>query len=86
MVSLYLDDSAVKLDKLSSALAQESPSCTELDGVVHQLKGSSASIGAPRVTAACVAFREAAQAENVEGMRQSLSTMKNEFTQARATQ
>ena len=50
---------------------------------MHQLKGSSASIGAARVTAACIAFRAAAQAADVPGMKVLLDTMRDEFTQAR---
>ena len=48
-------------------------------------QGSSSSIGAPRVTAACVDFRAAAQAADVDAMRQHLKSMRAEFTEVSAT-
>jgi HPt (histidine-containing phosphotransfer) domain-containing protein len=83
VVQLYLDDSVVKLDKLTTALAAETPPVADIDGVVHQFKGSSASLGAARVAAACVSFRTAAKASDVEGMKTWLAAMRAEFTQAR---
>ncbi len=83
VVQLYLDDSVVKLDKLTTALAAETPPVADIDGVVHQFTGSSASLGAARVAAACVSFRTAAKASDVEGMKTWLAAMRAEFTQAR---
>jgi HPt (histidine-containing phosphotransfer) domain-containing protein len=90
MVALYLEDSAGKLDKLAAALAPGAAAAlapgaaAELYGVVHQLKGSSASIGASRVTATCVAFHSAAQATDVGAMRALLGVLASEFVQASA--
>jgi histidine-containing phosphotransfer protein len=82
-VQLYLDDSVVKLDKLALALEADTPPVADIDGVVHQFKGSSASLGAARVASACVSFRTAAKAADVEGMKTWLAAMRSEFSQAR---
>ena len=84
---MFVDDSANKLSKLEAALSSSEPDAhaAELDGVVHQFKGSSSSIGAPRVTAACVDFRAAAQAADVDAMRQHLKAMRKEFNAVSAT-
>ena len=84
---MFVDDSNAKLSKLEAALSGSEPDAhaAELDGVVHQFKGSSSSIGAPRVTAACVDFRAAAQAADVAAMRKHLEAMRSEFAAVSAT-
>ena len=88
---MFVDDSAAKLSKLEAALGSgdkdDAPATpfADLDGVVHQFKGSSSSIGAPRITAACVEFRNATQAADVAAMRTHLAAMRAEFTAVRAT-
>ena len=54
VVELYFDDSAGKLEKLDQRLAAPSPDYNEVDQLVHQFKGSSASFGAQRLAALCV--------------------------------
>ena len=83
MVTLYLEDSQAKLEKLAASLAADSPACADMDSVVHQFKGSSASIGAGRVAAACVAFRAAAKGADVGGMRTWLEKITAEFEEVR---
>ena len=84
---MFVEDSTTKLSKLEAALASSEPDAhaAELDGVVHQFKGSSSSIGAPRVTAACVDFRAAAQKADVNAMRKHLEAMRTEFAAVSAT-
>jgi histidine-containing phosphotransfer protein len=82
---MFVEDSNAKLSKLEEALSSPKPDGAELDGVVHQFKGSSSSIGASRVTAACVDFRAAAQAEDVDAMRKHLEAMRTEFAAVSAT-
>lgn len=54
VTSLYFEDSAGKLDKLRAKLSVDAPDYGELDQIVHQLKGSSASFGASAVAQHCV--------------------------------
>lgn len=54
VVELYFQDSAAKLDRLSAKLAEAPPDYSEVDALVHQFKGSSASFGAQTITQHCV--------------------------------
>ena len=54
VVELYFEDSAGKLDKLEGKLAATTPDFNDIDQLVHQFKGSSASFGAQKLAALCV--------------------------------
>lgn len=54
VVELYFEDSAGKLDKLEGKLAAPAPDFNDIDQLVHQFKGSSASFGAQKLAALCV--------------------------------
>lgn len=54
VVELYFEDSAGKLDKLEAKLAAPTPDFNDIDQLVHQFKGSSASFGAQKLAALCV--------------------------------
>ena len=54
VIELYFQDSAAKLDRLSAKLAGSRPDYSEVDALVHQFKGSSASFGAQTITQHCV--------------------------------
>ena len=64
VVELYFEDSASKLEKLSTKLQDDSPDYTGIDQLVHQFKGSSASFGAQAIAQACSKFRELCQQED----------------------
>ena len=64
VVELYFEDSASKLEKLSTKLQDVSPDYTGIDQLVHQFKGSSASFGAQAIAQACNKFRELCQQED----------------------
>ena len=57
VVELYFEDSAGKLDKLEGKLAAPTPDFNDIDQLVHQFKGSSASFGAQKLAALCVQVR-----------------------------
>lgn len=57
VIELYFQDSAAKLDRLSAKLADSKPNYSEVDALVHQFKGSSASFGAQTITHHCVQVR-----------------------------
>lgn len=54
VVELYFEDSAGKLEKLDAKLAAPVPDFNEVDQLVHQFKGSSASFGAQGLATLCV--------------------------------
>ncbi|KAE8710555.1 Histidine-containing phosphotransfer protein 5 [Hibiscus syriacus] len=51
-----------------------------IDALVHQLKGSSSSIGAQRVRKLCIVFRNNCEAQNVEGCLNCLQQVKHEYS------
>mmetsp|Transcript_30505 Transcript_30505/g.97421 ORF Transcript_30505/g.97421 Transcript_30505/m.97421 type:complete len:178 (-) Transcript_30505:231-764(-) len=72
VVSLYFEDSEVKLVKLEELVMQGSPDYTEIDGLVHQFKGSSASIGAAKIATACAEFRTFCQNKDIDSCKRTL--------------
>ncbi|KAF3636917.1 Histidine-containing phosphotransfer protein 3 [Capsicum annuum] len=67
VVSLFFEDSERLLNELAKALNQANVDFKKLNAHVHQMKGSSSSIGAQRVQRACIAFRNYCDDCNVEG-------------------
>ncbi|KAK8709784.1 hypothetical protein V6N13_060786 [Hibiscus sabdariffa] len=51
----------------------------KVDSYVHQLRGSSSSIGAQRVKNACIAFRNFCEVQNIEGSLTCLQQVKQEY-------
>ncbi|KAM7253942.1 hypothetical protein ACFE04_031624 [Oxalis oulophora] len=68
VVSLFFQDSEKLINQMAAAL--ESPQNVDfmkVDSHVHQLKGSSSSVGANKVKNSCMAFRTNCEAQNYEG-------------------
>ncbi|KAG6432195.1 hypothetical protein SASPL_103769 [Salvia splendens] len=66
VVTLFFEDSQRILNELSKTLDEQNVDFKKIDANVHQLKGSSSSIGAQRVRNACIAFRSFCDAQDVE--------------------
>lgn len=79
VVSLYFQDSERLLNELAKSLEQESVDFKKVDAHVHQLKGSSSSIGAQRVQNACIIFRNCCDETNTQGCLKCLQQVKNEY-------
>ncbi|XP_065007789.1 histidine-containing phosphotransfer protein 1-like isoform X1 [Musa acuminata AAA Group] len=73
VVTLFFQDSEKLQDELSRTLDQEVVDFKKVAAHVHQLKGSSASIGAQRVKNVCMAFRICCEEMNREGSACDLS-------------
>ncbi|WCJ43209.1 Histidine-containing phosphotransfer protein 1 [Euphorbia peplus] len=81
VVSLFFDDSERLVNEMSKALAdQQSVDFKKIDAHVHQLKGSSSSIGAQRVQRVCIAFRDYCEEQNAQGCLKCLQQVKNEYS------
>ncbi|GFZ02921.1 Histidine-containing phosphotransfer protein [Actinidia chinensis var. chinensis] len=80
VVSLFFEDSERLLTELTKTLDQQSVDFRKVDAYVHQLKGSSSSIGAQRVQRVCIYFRNYCDEQNVEGCLKCLQQVKNEYT------
>ena len=61
VIALYFDDSAQKLQKLTAKLNSTPPEFAEVDALIHQFKGSSASFGAQALAMICVHGRPLSQ-------------------------
>ncbi|KAJ7978032.1 putative Histidine-containing phosphotransfer protein [Quillaja saponaria] len=79
VVSLFFQDSERLLNELAIVLIQENINFRKVDAHVHQLKGSSSSIGANRVQDACIAFKRYCEAQNIEGCLKCLQQVKTEY-------
>ena len=71
VVELYFEDSAVKIDTLAAKLVEPVVNYSQVDALVHQFKGSSASFGAHTMATLCVQLRDACHANN-QGLCQQL--------------
>ncbi|KAF7805151.1 histidine-containing phosphotransfer protein 1-like [Senna tora] len=80
VVTLFFEDAERLLNELATSLAQQSIDFKRVDAHVHQLKGSSSSIGAQRVHTVCIAFRNYCEQQNVEGCLKSLQLVKEEYS------
>eukprot|EP00270_Netrium_digitus_P009209 TRINITY_DN2798_c0_g3_i4.p1 TRINITY_DN2798_c0_g3~~TRINITY_DN2798_c0_g3_i4.p1 ORF type:complete len:164 (+),score=54.97 TRINITY_DN2798_c0_g3_i4:316-807(+) len=79
VIGLFFEDSQKLLDDLTDEMNQVPLDYKKLDAHVHQFKGSSSSIGAQRVKAVCIQFRQFCDEENYEGCKQCLHQVKQEF-------
>ncbi|KAK9869060.1 hypothetical protein WJX84_011902 [Apatococcus fuscideae] len=67
IVELYFTDSASKIEKLEQRLGRSQPDYADVDQLVHQFKGSSASFGAHSMAQLCAKLRESCQAQDQAG-------------------
>ncbi|KAL8139593.1 hypothetical protein V2J09_005614 [Rumex salicifolius] len=79
VVSVFFDDSERILNDLSLTLNEQNVDFKKVDANVHQLKGSSSSIGAQRVKNACINFRGFCEIQDAQSCRACLQQVKQEY-------
>lgn len=80
VVNLYFEDSVGKIEKIGALLSSGAPNYYEIDQLVHQFKGSSASLGAQNIAYLCIKFRESCQQQNCSACQALLMQMRDAFT------
>ncbi|CAD5197400.1 unnamed protein product [Musa acuminata subsp. malaccensis] len=87
LITLFCGDSERILAELTKLLDQAVVDYQKVDAFVHQLKGSSSSVGAQHVKLACVQFRQFCEEHNKEGLKgiyffrclRALNVVKHEY-------
>eukprot|EP00798_Chlamydomonas_sp_ICE-L_P030372 gene30372-35378_t len=67
VIQLYFEDGTTKIEQMGMLLQGSPPDYSELDQLVHQFKGSSASLGAQAIAELCVSLRDSCQNQDVQG-------------------
>ncbi|KMZ63759.1 Histidine-containing phosphotransfer protein 5 [Zostera marina] len=82
VVALFFEDAQKLINELTKALqqGQNYVDFGKIGADAHQLKGSSASVGAKRITDLCIAFRGFCDQLNVEGCCGCLQQLHYEFS------
>ncbi|XP_068660465.1 histidine-containing phosphotransfer protein 2-like [Aristolochia californica] len=84
VVALFCEDSERILTELTKLLDQVAVDFQKVDAYVHQLKGSSSSVGAQQVKLACIEFRHFCEDNDKEGCIRALQVVKHEYYNLRA--
>eukprot|EP00879_Flechtneria_rotunda_P024406 GHRR01025870.1.p1 GENE.GHRR01025870.1~~GHRR01025870.1.p1 ORF type:complete len:150 (+),score=56.97 GHRR01025870.1:970-1419(+) len=84
VVQLYFEDSVGKIEKVYQLLSQPMPDFEELDQIVHQFKGSSASLGAQHIAQLCIKLRESCQQRNAGACQQLVQQVQEAFMQLKS--
>ncbi|CAI9102359.1 OLC1v1000619C1 [Oldenlandia corymbosa var. corymbosa] len=80
VVNLFFEDSERLLNELTKTLSQPIVDFRKIDAHVHQLKGSSSSIGAQRVQRVCIAFRNYCEEQNNDACLRCLQLIRHEYS------
>ncbi|OVA03599.1 Signal transduction histidine kinase [Macleaya cordata] len=79
VITLFCQDTQRILTELTKYLDMPVVDYQKVDAYVHQLKGSSSSVGAQCVKLACVNFRQACEDNDKDGCLRALNMIKHEY-------
>ncbi|CAL9065692.1 histidine-containing phosphotransfer protein 2-like isoform X1 [Musa acuminata AAA Group] len=84
VITLFCEDSERMLTELTKLLDQAVVDYQKVDAYVHQLKGSSSSVGAQNVKLACIQFKQFCEENNKEGCLSALNMVKHQYYSLRS--
>ena len=74
---MYIEQTRSQLSDLQSAIADQNPE--ETGNIAHQIKGSSANLGASQLADACSRLETDAKLENLDGVHALLQEIQGTF-------
>ncbi|CAL1373115.1 unnamed protein product [Linum trigynum] len=83
VISSFCHDAERIIIELNKHLSHQNVDFSKMDGCLHQLKGSSSSIGANRMKLACCDLREASDEKNKSRSLQALNIVTREYCRLR---
>ncbi|KAI4975119.1 hypothetical protein ZWY2020_048726 [Hordeum vulgare] len=84
VATLFIDDADRIIADIAALLDQPVVDFDKVDAHVHQLKGSSSSVGAQKVKLASMHFRQFYEAKSKEGCFMALALVRSEFCDVRS--
>ncbi|RZS04471.1 hypothetical protein BHM03_00034813 [Ensete ventricosum] len=84
VITLFCEDSERMLTELTKLLDQAVVDYQKVDAYVHQLKGSSSSVGAQSVKLSCIQFKQFCEENNKEGCLSELNMVKHQYYSLRS--
>ncbi|RZR77850.1 hypothetical protein BHM03_00003052 [Ensete ventricosum] len=79
VITLFCEDAERILTELTKLVDQAVVDFQKVDAYVHQLKGSSSSVGAQNVKLACIQFRQFCEENNKVGCLNALNVVKHHY-------
>jgi histidine-containing phosphotransfer peotein len=83
MTELYFEDSDAKINKLTEMVSAPTVDFAQVDALVHQFKGSSASFGAKKMAATCIQLRDACHSHRGDVCSQLAEQLAGAFAELR---
>ncbi|XP_050235881.1 histidine-containing phosphotransfer protein 3 isoform X1 [Mercurialis annua] len=81
VATLFFEDCEKLILNMRNALDQTFVNFQQVDSHVHQLKGSSSSMGAARIKNMCIAFKSYCDSQDRDGCIRCLRQVSNEYAQ-----
>ncbi|XP_068652638.1 histidine-containing phosphotransfer protein 1-like [Aristolochia californica] len=79
LISLFIEDAQRILSELTKTLGEADVDFKNADALVHQVKGTSSSVGGQKIVQACIECRQFCENKDLEGCMKGLQAMTAEF-------